>query len=401
MQIKVQTAEEIILNLAKDYGTELVPFEQALGRVLAEDLTADRDLPPCNRVTMDGIAISYAAFASGITAFNIIGTMPAGVQPIEITKPNECVEIMTGAALPDTTDTIVRYEDIEIKNGVATLITDKIKKGQSIHFKGKDKKQGDTVALANEYITPAHISMAASVGKSMFLVKKLPKVVIISTGDELVNVTETPTSYQVRRSNIYAVKAVLQQHGLQADTLHIPDEPNETRTQIEKCFTQYDAIILSGGISMGKFDYVPQALEELKVEKLFHKVQQRPGKPFWFGVHPDDVLVFAFPGNPVSTFMCLHRYFLPWLERSLGIATKPVYAQLNEDITFTPPLQYFAQVKLKLCKHGHLHATPIEGHGSGDFANLLDTDAFMELPLEQSIFKKDEVYRIWPFKKIM
>ena len=193
---------------------------------------------------------------------------------------------------------------------------------------------------------------------------------------------------------------MLQQHGLQADTLHIPDEPNETRTQIEKCLAQYDVIILSGGISMGKFDYVPQALEELKVEKLFHKVEQRPGKPFWFGAHASGILVFAFPGNPVSTFMCLHRYFLPWLQRSLGIISKPAYAQLNEDITFTAPLQYFAQVKLKLCKHGHLHATPIEGHGSGDFANLLDTDAFIELPLEQSIFKKDEVYRIWPFKNI-
>ena len=397
----VAEAENIILGHIKSYGTEAVPFENAMGRVLAEEIRADRDLPPCNRVTMDGIAIRFAAFASGITAFNIIGTMPAGVTPLDITKPNECVEIMTGAVLPDTTDTIVRYEDIEIKNGIATLLTDKIIKGQSIHYKGKDRKEGDMVAPANEYITPAHISMAASVGKSMLLVKKLPRVVIISTGDELVNVTETPTPYQVRRSNSYAVKAVLQQHCLHADTLHIPDEPKETRTQIEKCLAQYDAIILSGGISMGKFDYVPQALEDLKVEKLFHKVEQRPGKPFWFGKHQSGVLVFAFPGNPVSTFMCLHRYFLPWLEGSLGIVSKPAYAQLNEDINFTPPLQYFVQVKLKICKHGHLHATPIEGHGSGDFANLLDTDAFMELPLEQSIFKKDEVYRIWPFKIIM
>ena len=397
----VAEAEKIIMGQIKSYGAEAVPFENAIGRVLAEDLTADRDLPPCNRVTMDGIAISYAALESGIKAFNVIGTMPAGVAPIDITKPNECVEIMTGAALPDTTDTIVRYEDIEIKNGIATLLTDKILKGQSIHYKGKDRKEGDMVAPANEYITPAHISMAASVGKSMLLVKKLPRVVIISTGDELVNITETPTPYQVRRSNSHAVKAVLQQHCLHADTLHIPDEPKETRTQIGKCLAQYDAIILSGGISMGKFDYVPQALEDLKVEKLFHKVEQRPGKPFWFGKHQSGVLVFAFPGNPVSTFMCLHRYFLPWLEGSLGIVSKPAYAQLNEEINFTPPLQYFVQVKLKICKHGHLHATPIEGHGSGDFANLLDTDAFMELPLEQSIFKKDEVYRIWPFKRII
>jgi len=313
---------------------------------------------------------------------------------------------MTGAALPETTDTIIRYEDTEIKNGMATLLTDKISKGQNIHSRGRDKKLGDTVAIANEYITPAHISMAASVGKSSLLVKKLPRVVIISTGDELVDVTVTPTAYQVRRSNSYAVKAVLQQYSLQADMLHIPDDPNITRTRIEQCLARYDVIILSGGISMGKFDYLPQELDELNAKRLFHKVAQRPGKPFWFGIHPDSyphngVLVFAFPGNPVSTFMCLHRYFIPWLEQSLGVVSKPAFAQLNEDITFAAPLQYFAQVKLKLCKHGHLHASPMEGHGSGDFANLLDTDAFMELPQEQSIFKKDEVYRIWPFKKII
>ncbi len=397
----VSEAENIILTQAKDCGSELVPFEQAMGRVLAEDLKADRDLPPCNRVTMDGIAIRHAAFEAGTKSFAVKGTVAAGDEPIEITSANECVEIMTGAAMPDSADTIVRYEDVDIKDGIATLITTDIRQGQNIHYKGKDKKQGETVAVANEYVNPAHICMAASVGKGMLLVKKLPGVVVISTGDELVDVGDTPTPYQVRRSNSYAVKAVLQQHSIQADTLHIPDEPTITRTQIEACLAKYDVIILSGGISMGKFDYVPQVLEELSVSKLFHKVQQRPGKPFWFGKHENGVLVFAFPGNPVSTFMCLHRYFLPWLERSLCVASRPAFAELNEDITFTAPLQYFAQVKLKICKHGHLHATPMEGHGSGDFANLLDTDAFMELPMEQSIFKKGEVYRIWPFKNIM
>jgi molybdopterin molybdotransferase len=396
----VKAAEEIILAQAIDYGAEHVPLEQAMGRVLAEDLKADRDLPPCDRVTMDGIAIKYSSTEAGIKSFNIIGTIAAGDTPINISA-NECVEIMTGAALPGTADTIVRYEDVNIKDGIASLLTDDIRKGQNIHYKGKDKKKNDTVAVANEYINPAHISMAASVGKATLAVKKLPKVVIISTGDELVDVDKTPTPYQVRRSNSYAMKAVLQQYSLHADTLHIPDEPTITRTQIEACLTMYDVIILSGGISMGKFDYVPQVLEELKVQKLFHKVQQRPGKPFWFGKHENGVLVFAFPGNPVSTFMCLHRYFLPWLERSLGLTPRPAFAELNEDITFTPALQYFAQVKLKICKHGHVHATPMEGHGSGDFANLLDTDAFMELPMEQSIFKKGDVYRIWPFKNII
>jgi molybdopterin molybdotransferase len=126
-------------------------------------------------------------------------------------------------------------------------------------------------------------------------------------------------------------------------------------------------------------------------------VKQRPGKPFWFGSHDNGALVFALPGNPVSTFMCLHRYLLPWLEKSLGIAQQKVYAVLNEDFTFQPALQYFLQVKLVVDEHARLVAIPVEGNGSGDFANLLDTDAFMELPLERNNFTKGEVHRIWKF----
>jgi len=401
--VSVAEAEKIILSETKDYGNELIHFESALGRILAEDITADRDLPPCNRVTMDGIAISYAAFEKGTRSFKITGTIAAGDIPIEINGQDECVEIMTGGALPDSADTVVRYEDVVIKNGIAAIITADIKKGQNIHRKGRDKKQHDIVAAAGQIIDPALISMAASVGKDMLLVQCLPKVVIITTGDELVDVGEQPNPYQVRSSNNYTVKAVLQQNALPADMLHIPDDLETTRVKIKDCLSQYDVIIMSGGVSMGKFDYVPQVLEELGVTKLFHKVQQRPGKPFWFGKDKNGVLVFAFPGNPVSTFLCLHRYFVLWLlfKSKVKSENQKVYAVLNEDVAFPAPLQYFMQVKVRVSEHGQLLATPMEGNGSGDFANLLGSDAFMELPMEMSNFKKGEVYRIWPFKQII
>jgi molybdopterin molybdotransferase len=159
---------------------------------------------------------------------------------------------------------------------------------------------------------------------------------------------------------------------------------------------------MTGGISMGKFDYIPKALDEMHVKTIFHKVSQRPGKPFWFGKHNKGVLVFAFPGNPVATFMCLHRYFLPWLHSSLGLPARPaVYAILSRDFTFTPALQYFLQVKLNFSDKGFIEAAPVEGNGSGDFANLADTEAFIELPLQRSDFKKGEAFRIWPFKQFM
>ncbi len=398
--IKVEEAEKIILEESGDYGTETVSFESCMGRVLAEYIPADRDMPPFNRVTMDGIAINYESFKKGNRSFKIKATQSAGEQPIDINKDDECIEIMTGAVLPATADTMVRYEDIDIKNGIAQIKTGEVVFSQNIHFKGKDKKQYEILVEANQFITPTIITIAATVGKTNLLVKKLPKIVIISTGDELIEINETPAPFQIRRSNDYTLRAILQQYAIHAELLHLPDDPLIIDQKLKRCIDEYDVIILSGGVSMGKFDYVPPALDKLQVKKLFHKVQQRPGKPFWFGKHETGKLVFAFPGNPVSTFMCFHRYFLPWLKKSLQVGMNKVYAILKEDFTFNPALQYFLQVKLSINEKGELMATPLEGNGSGDFANLLQTDAFMELPLERNNFKKGEVFRVWPFKNL-
>ncbi|MFC0517488.1 molybdopterin molybdotransferase MoeA [Mucilaginibacter angelicae] len=396
--ITVAEAEKQVLAQTKDYGTQSLPFEQALGYVLAEDLKADRDLPPFNRVTMDGIAVKHAAIENGIHIFRIKATQAAGDEPVEINEADECIEIMTGAVLPVSVDTVIRYEDVEISAGLASLHTQDIKKGQNLHLQGVDKKQNDVIAQSGQLVSPAIISVAASVGKTHLLVKKMPHVVIISSGDELVDVHETPLPYQIRKSNSYMVKAVLKQHGIDADILHIPDEPVVTKEKILHCLQHYDVLLLSGGISMGKFDYIPQALEELEVEKLFHKVAQRPGKPFWFGRHNNGALVFAFPGNPVATFMCLHRYFLTWLNAILGLPAKAAtYAVLGKDFTFLPALQYYLQVKLQSNEQGQLIAMPVEGNGSGDFANLADTEAFLELPLERNDFKAGEVFKVWKF----
>ncbi len=399
--IPVEEAEKIILSQAKDFGTETISFQNCLGRILAEDIMTDRDLPPFNRATMDGIAISYAAFEKGIRSFFITGIQAAGDTPPRINNQNECIEIMTGAALPSATDTMVRYEDIRMEHNTATLLTEEINRGQNIHLKGKDRKQNDVVAKAPQYIAPALISILATVGKTKVRVKKLPRVVIISTGNELVDMDATPNPYQIRKSNSYTIQAALQQYGLQADIMHIPDDLQVACEQLKICLNQYDVLLLSGGISMGKFDYVPQALEKLEVQKFFHKVQQRPGKPFWFGVHKNKVMIFAFPGNPVSTFLCLHRYFVPWLLTSLALKIEKRFAVLNKDVSFPVALHYFLQVQIKWSENGQLLANPIEGNGSGDFANLLDTDAFMELPPEQHQFKKGEAYRIWPFKQLV
>lgn len=399
--IRVEEAEKIILEHLRDYGTEVISFDNCLGRVLAEDIKADRDFPPFNRVTMDGIAIRFEAFKKGNRVFKIKATQSAGEQPLEINNNDECIEIMTGAVLPASTDTIIPYEQIEVNNGIATIKSETVILTQNVHFKGKDKKQNEILVRSNQFITPTVITIAATVGKTNLLVKKLPKIVIVSTGDELIEIKETPTPFQIRRSNDYTLQAILKQYVLNAVLLHLPDNQDEIERQLRLCMNEYDVIILTGGVSMGKFDYVPPALEKLHVKKLFHKVQQRPGKPFWFGKQESGKLVFAFPGNPVSTFVCFQRYFLPWFKKCLGVTVDEAYAILNEDFTFRAALQYFLQVKLSINKEGELSATPMEGNGSGDFANLLQTDAFMELPLERNEFKKGDVFRIWAFKNLI
>lgn len=396
--ISVEEAEKIIMAQAGGYGVEIMPFETALGRVLAEDIRADRDLPPFDRVTMDGIAISYAAIEDGVSTFRVKAVQAAGDEPVEIEEHTDCVEIMTGAMLPASADTIIRYEDLEMRAGLATLVTNQIKKGQNIHYKGKDKRQNETVASCGDFVTPTVVSLLASVGESELRVKKLPRVVILSSGNELVEVHQQPGPFQIRRSNNYTVSAVLKNHGIDAAMMHLPDDEEVITRQLKACLENFDVILLSGGISQGMFDYMPRALKNLGVEQLFHKVQQRPGKPFWFGKHAGGQLVFAFPGNPVATFMCLHRYFLPWLHASLGMKEKPrLKAVLNERVNFNFPLKYFMQVKLFYNEYCQLMAEPVEGNGSGDFANLADTDAFLELPSERSVFKRGEMFPVWPF----
>lgn len=393
--ITVEQAEKIILNEIRDFGIETIPINEALGRVLAEDLFSDRDLPPFDRATVDGIAIKYEAFQKGIQSFRIKGTQAAGEVPISVDSKEECIEIMTGAALDQSLDTIIRYEDITKSNGIATLQTEIIK-GQNIHPKGKDKLKGEVLVSTNQIITPAILGIAASIGKVNIQVKKLPRVAIISTGDEMVPADTEPTAFQLRRSNGISIRSVLERYKIDADSFHLNDDLEIIKRNLDQLLKEYDVLILSGGVSMGKYDYLPTACSELGIEQLFHKIKQRPGKPFWFGKNKDEKLVFAFPGNPVSVFMCLHRYFIPWLEKSLQVqGSSPVKAVLQNDIDFSPSLQYFAQVKLRVNEVGLLTAESVHSNGSGDFSHLAETNAFIELPMECHSFKKGEIHKVW------
>lgn len=397
--ITVEEALSIIRSQAVDFGTEEVALSAALGRVLKEDWHTDRELPPYDRVTMDGIAIQYDRWLAGQRAFKVEGVAAAGMEQQQLQEAEACLEVMTGAILPDNVDTVIRYEDVEIVDGTAQLQIEQLTHRQNVHFKGEDRSQGDLVVRANTVISSAEIGVGASIGKALVKVARLPRVMIISTGDELVEIDQQPKPYQIRRSNVYRLLTTLQGLQIQAEVDHLPDDPPQIREKLSRYLEDYEVVMLSGGVSKGKFDYLPQILDELGVEKLFHKIRQRPGKPFWFGQYQGRCTVFAFPGNPVSSFLCTERYFKTWLEMSLRQAILlEEFAELGADVHFKPDLKYFLEVRLSSSPNGQLIAQPVKGNGSGDLANLVDADAFIQLPRGRDDFPAGEVFPILRYR---
>ncbi len=395
--ISVEEASKMVMATAKGYGSEAIQLSDGIGRVSAEDWRCDRDLPPYNRVTMDGIAVNYAG-SIDLDEVVVAGVVAAGDPRSRLDDPSQCLEVMTGAMLPEGADTIIRYEDIVIHDGRARINVP-YRKNQNIHWRGEDRKQGDLLVPAGTLLSASEIGVGASIGKSIIQVSRLPKTIVISTGNELVEIDQTPLPHQIRRGNVYRIQATLRHLGIECDTAHIRDDQQETIERLRSFLQSYDLLIMSGGVSKGKFDYLPGALATCGVEKLFHKVAQRPGKPLWFGVHPDGATVFALPGNPVSSFMCLMTYGINWIKKSSGLTpnVNPV-AILNEDVTFKPDLTYFLEVKLEIRKDGKVYAHPARGNGSGDLANLLNGDAFIRLPQGRDDYKKGEVFSIYNYR---
>jgi molybdopterin molybdotransferase len=394
--ISVQEATSIIQSHLWTSKAEPVDVHHSVGRILAESIQADRDFPPFNRASMDGIAIPFKSFQNGRRQFTIEAIQAAGTPQLTLKNSENCMEVMTGAMVPEGTDTVIRYEDVEIKNTIANIVINDISVNQNIHPQNQDAKKDQQLLSPGLKISPAEVALLASVGKSQVMVFSFPKTAIISTGDELVDIDQTPLSHQVRRSNDTALQAALLELGCSSNKFHLTDSKELLEKNLKNIFIDHDLIILSGGVSKGKFDYVPEVLESLGVKKLFHQVSQKPGKPFWFGTTQQQT-VFALPGNPVSTYMCFYRYIKPWLLRSLQKTVSTSHVVLAKDFNFKPPLAFFLQVKIKN-ELGKLMAYPDAGGGSGDFANLKEVDGFIELPLEKSEFKAGEVFPFYPFR---
>ena len=378
--ISVTQAENIIRQHLTTAAVEIVPLSKAQGRYLREDILADRPLPPFDRVMMDGIAIAHASFASGNNRFPITGTQAAGTPALTLENADSCIEVMTGCVLPHGCDCIIPIEHIDLSENTASLHSDASPQAkQHIHSAGSDTAAGEILLSSGQVLNAAELAVAASCGATHLKVSALPRILIITTGDELVAPEITPLPHQIRRSHATALEALITGMKLgMVDSIHIADDPEALKETITEALPAHDILIFTGGISKGKYDYVAPVLTELLGSPHFHGIAQRPGKPMAFWKNSNSPLVFAHPGNPVSVMACAARYLIPSLVEILS-GRSPNPQQLPATGSFHCPSHFTGLVPCRI-NNGRIQLVPPSN--SGNFLALAATDGIAQLPGE-------------------
>ena len=395
--LTVAQAERLIRETVPARPAEKVALAAASGRVLRQNVLAERDLPPYDRATMDGIALNWRSWTSGQREFAGEGAQSAGEAPGALSGAEVAWRIATGAPIPAGADCVVPVERLTAtKRGLLVDADYRPKRGQFIHRKGSDRRAGATLLKAGRRIGGVEMALLSANGVAEPLVAPNLRIALVSTGDELVGLDARPEPWQVRSSNGPAMSALLTRHGFgRLAAAHAPDDPGLLATRIGEALAGNDALVLSGGVSRGARDFVPGVLRGLGVTPIFHRVRQRPGFPLWFGMHGEKP-VFGLPGNPVSSLVCLRRYVIPALNGASGAQSRaPETATLTKEVTFPPNLTWFLPVRLATDRAGQLLARPRPTNTSGDFASLARTDGFAQLPASRTRFPAGYPARIF------
>jgi molybdopterin molybdotransferase len=396
--ITPRLAEEAINSRLTCLPIESLPLAQCVGGTLRENIYAERDQPPFDRITMDGIAVDSEALRRGHRRFRIQGTQAAGTPALKLNAADNAIEVMTGAILPLGSDNVIPVEQLEVADGFASLKATVVTAPfHNVHRRGSDSRQGALLLESGTLLRAPEIAVAASAGMSRVRVSSQPAIMVISTGDELIEPGDPIADYQVRRSNAYAVAATLRKRGFnRIGDDHVADDENLLSERLALHLTTHEVVVLSGGVSMGRFDLVPKVLMRLGVQQVFHNIAQRPGKPMWFGIGAQGQAVFGLPGNPVSTLVCLIRYVIPAIAEAMGTKrTAPERLALAAPVTFQPALAYFLPIAIEHDDWGRPWASPHATHGSGDFLSLAGTDGFVELPPGPNTYPKGFVTSVY------
>lgn len=376
-QARAVIAAKVPLISASAGLVETVPLELAAGRILAEDIVADRDYPPFNRAARDGFAVRSADIAVTPARLRVVGETRAGEASRYRVHPGEAVEIMTGAPGPEGADCVVMVEYAS-RAGGDVVIEQSLPPGRNFVAQSSESAAGTQVLGVGIRLEYSQIALLASVGKSTVAVFRQPRVAILSTGDEVVDIEQTPEPYQIRNSNAYSLAAQVWRRGGIPEILPIaPDRLDETRNLVE-IGLESDMLLLSGGVSMGKYDLVEDVFADLGAELFFTQVLIQPGKPLVFGRAAGKPF-FGLPGNPISTMVTFEIFASLALARLAGLADTSlpfIEAMIAEDFRHNPSLTRFLPARLE-GEYGQARISPVKWQGSGDLASIAKANCFL------------------------
>lgn len=391
----VKEAQAIILEHVSVLKAENVPIESSLGRILAEDVSSNRNHPPYDMSAMDGYAVRHVDIKNAAKAspaiLSIVDDIRAGVEPICAIKSNEASRIMTGAAVPEGADTIVRVEDTDC-DGTKVKIFVPASKGTDIRRLGENLRKGDLVLSRGIDIGAAQLGILAMVKKAAVPVHRKPKIAIISTGDELEGLTEKFNERKIPDANSYTAMAQALSAGAEPVILGIAGDSKEALRKKLLEGLEYDGLIVSGGVSVGHHDFVRPTLNELGIDMLFWRVAMRPGHPFAFGLR-GKTPVFALPGNPVSSMVCFEEFITPAIRKMVGagaVFRKTIKARLTEDVSDKRGRVHFMRVVLEYTPDGY-SARLTGSQGSAILMSMAAAHGLLVMPSHSEILKKDSI----------
>ncbi|MCK9202191.1 MAG: molybdopterin molybdotransferase MoeA [Gallionella sp.] len=388
--LSVSAAQRCVFESVATLGVETVRLEQSLGRVLAEDIRANRDLPPYDVSAMDGYAVRSADLTGGPVELDVIEDIKAGDMPTKAVQAGQCARIMTGAPVPQGADAVVRVEDSETLSDGRVRFIKAAPSGMDIRLRGEGMRDGDVVLAAGAEITPGVAGVLATVKCAQFRVYRRPRVAILSTGNELEGIDEPVDPNKIPDANSYALMAQVQALGMEPVLLGIArDDPAELERYLRQGL-EYDVLLVSGGTSVGVHDYVRPTVEALGVQMKFWRVAMKPGHPLAFGVlqRADGTasLVFGLPGNPVSSMVCFEEFVLLALRCSMGHARlhrRTVSARLAHPVKMRPGRTEFVRIVLSRDGEGYV-ATSTGNQSSGALLSMARADGLLVAPSDSN-----------------
>jgi molybdopterin molybdotransferase len=389
--ISADEALKIVLDNTASLGAERISITVALGRVLAEEIRSPRDIPGFDNSAMDGYAVRSAdvgdASESNPVALRVLETVGAGVMPSARIAPGQAVRTMTGAPLAQGADAIVPVERTRGNDAVVEILAT-AERGAFVRPRGEDLRRDELVMTPGRVLSPSDLGMLASLNRSMIYVNRKPRVAIVATGDELVDVDQVPTGAQVVNSSAYALAGGIAETGGEPTILKVArDRPEEVRERLAEALA-FDVVLSTGGVSVGQFDHVKAVMDEMGLRQLFHGVAQKPGRPLKFGTIGGKP-VFGLPGNPVSTLVCFYLYVRPALRLMAGrgdLGLPRVAVRCACEIRVANNLTEFVRVTLER-RDQELFAAPTGNQSSGVLSSLSLAHGLLIGPAREGVLK--------------